>query len=381
VGSIDDWQRPPPPPPPPPHRSLTEQAPDVERRLVAEIYASPDDDVARAVYADWLIERGDPRGHFIAMQCGRAARGDPDASDEERTLLDRNWQAWIGCPAIAAVAPGIEFERGMWSACDLFDQAQLAAFVDPAFTMSPSWSTVRRIGIPEWLEPAAPDLLSGPLHRSLRTVTVATRDFVARLAQWDGPPLAIDRLVLRDLSGERPAFPAAFTGLPALEQLIVNCPAAYATKWLLAAEAAGLRSVVLRFGSGELERVKKALRRAKRTSLQRVTIEMYDAFALHAMRDPAGQLAVRRIDLPRSHISFAEGLASARTWLRDLAHHIAKDDVVVSLPELTPELVSIAAGLGLRLVVARPTEHGLRPRLATTAHERPRSPASQRSSV
>ena len=31
--------------------------------------AAPDDDGPRMVYADWLMELGDPRGEFIAIQC------------------------------------------------------------------------------------------------------------------------------------------------------------------------------------------------------------------------------------------------------------------------------------------------------------------------
>jgi len=53
---------------------------DVEENdLRAAIFANPDDDAPRRVYADWLLERGDPRGEFILIQCmlGRtlSARG------------------------------------------------------------------------------------------------------------------------------------------------------------------------------------------------------------------------------------------------------------------------------------------------------------------
>ena len=51
----------------------------IERGLRTAIFANPDDDAPRLVYADWLLERGDPRGEFIQIQCklGRAigARG------------------------------------------------------------------------------------------------------------------------------------------------------------------------------------------------------------------------------------------------------------------------------------------------------------------
>jgi uncharacterized protein (TIGR02996 family) len=37
--------------------------------FLQEILAHPDDDTPRLIYADWLEERGDPRGEFIRVQC------------------------------------------------------------------------------------------------------------------------------------------------------------------------------------------------------------------------------------------------------------------------------------------------------------------------
>lgn len=56
--------------------------------LLAAIYAAPDDDGPRLVYADALTERGDPRGEFIALQI-QHARGtkSPSTLRRERELL------------------------------------------------------------------------------------------------------------------------------------------------------------------------------------------------------------------------------------------------------------------------------------------------------
>ena len=43
-----------------------------EQDFLAAITDSPDDEVPRLVYADWLDEQGDPRGEFIRVQCQRA---------------------------------------------------------------------------------------------------------------------------------------------------------------------------------------------------------------------------------------------------------------------------------------------------------------------
>ena len=40
-----------------------------EPDFIAAICAAPDDDGPRLVYADWLLERSDPRGELIQLDC------------------------------------------------------------------------------------------------------------------------------------------------------------------------------------------------------------------------------------------------------------------------------------------------------------------------
>jgi uncharacterized protein (TIGR02996 family) len=89
-------------------------APPNEQMLDA-ILAAPDDDEPRRVYADWLIERGDARGEFIALQCklGRTLFGAKGQfgmptglpSDEvqalkerEQELIKRYARDWVPSP-------------------------------------------------------------------------------------------------------------------------------------------------------------------------------------------------------------------------------------------------------------------------------------------
>jgi uncharacterized protein (TIGR02996 family) len=51
------------------------------------ILENPDDDAPRLIYADWLEERGDPRGEFIRIQCQLAALS---ANHERRSVLERH---------------------------------------------------------------------------------------------------------------------------------------------------------------------------------------------------------------------------------------------------------------------------------------------------
>lgn len=66
--------------------------------LLVKILADPSDDQARLVYADWLSEKGDPRGQLIVVQC---ALGTADKARrkalvaEEKALLRKHGRAWM----------------------------------------------------------------------------------------------------------------------------------------------------------------------------------------------------------------------------------------------------------------------------------------------
>jgi uncharacterized protein (TIGR02996 family) len=73
-----------------------------ERELLAAIIAAPDDDAPRLVYADWLTQRGDPRGEFITIQLELAKLCDADDAQtaalraREADLLSKHKRAWVG---------------------------------------------------------------------------------------------------------------------------------------------------------------------------------------------------------------------------------------------------------------------------------------------
>jgi uncharacterized protein (TIGR02996 family) len=65
-------------------------------KLLAQVLASPDDDTPRLVLADWLTQRGDPRGEFISVQCAIAAgKGDyRGLVERERELMVQHAHTW-----------------------------------------------------------------------------------------------------------------------------------------------------------------------------------------------------------------------------------------------------------------------------------------------
>lgn len=64
--------------------------------LHAAVLAAPDEDAPRLVYADWLLERGDPRGELITTQVTIAKRPDDAALlERERELMRLHRVTWI----------------------------------------------------------------------------------------------------------------------------------------------------------------------------------------------------------------------------------------------------------------------------------------------
>jgi uncharacterized protein (TIGR02996 family) len=142
------------------HRAAAKTADDFLR----EIWAAPNDDGPREVFADWLQERGDPRGEFITLQLTRlrtnakwrgvaAASGmvlrqlDPQEAEafaREKALLTKHRRAW-SAPFEAILAhPKSKFDRGFLSTAHVHWR-KLASL--PPLMTHPAWATVRQFQI------------------------------------------------------------------------------------------------------------------------------------------------------------------------------------------------------------------------------------------
>jgi len=127
---------------------------DRDAELLAAIWSSANDDGPRLVYADFLQERGDPRGEFIMLQCERAL--DAAKRARMRELKNAHWNKWLGPlrPAVLETKT-VQFERGFLALCTVcaawgysHDDAD-----DPrerairALMDHPAWSTLREVRI------------------------------------------------------------------------------------------------------------------------------------------------------------------------------------------------------------------------------------------
>jgi uncharacterized protein (TIGR02996 family) len=98
----------------------------IEPELVASIVATPEEDGPRLVYADWLSDRGDPRGELIAVQCALAA-ADRDEQPVEKTnplrdqsmaLLTTHRARWLE-PVLDIAVGNYQFRRGFIEVIDV----------------------------------------------------------------------------------------------------------------------------------------------------------------------------------------------------------------------------------------------------------------------
>jgi uncharacterized protein (TIGR02996 family) len=112
--------------------------------LLAAIYAHPDDDDARLVYADWLLEQNDPRGEFINLQFRRHRGETLTPADEKREaqLLKKHLKEWLG-PLHPVTANDRHFARGFLERCTFVPRgAATGQALD-----HPAWATVRELTI------------------------------------------------------------------------------------------------------------------------------------------------------------------------------------------------------------------------------------------
>ena len=104
-------------------QSLASRGPSLKdlEDLLAGVYADPDSDEARAVYADALSAANNPRGEFIHLQLeiarrtAAAAPNPPDTASLERSakiLLNKHGERWVDGVDRALLKSGRVFHRG-----------------------------------------------------------------------------------------------------------------------------------------------------------------------------------------------------------------------------------------------------------------------------
>jgi uncharacterized protein (TIGR02996 family) len=178
----------------------------VHDELVELIWAESANDAPREVYADWLAERGDARGEFIALQL-REARGIATPAEIRRAkqLLAQHSAAWLGAE-LAVVLTVERFERGFLTAAKV--KRGSPAIVDV------SMLATRELWFIEDLHNDFSAIQLAPAMRSLRSVMLRTEAEVATALdrrephRWQhvssGPELTYERMFVKAVAS--PAF-------------------------------------------------------------------------------------------------------------------------------------------------------------------------------
>lgn len=115
---------------------MTTRASNAE--LHAAVLAAPDDDGPRLVYADWLIEHGDPRGELIVLQIARSRLPADDLKaaelkQRERALWDAHGESWFAPFRTPAGDVNATFERGFPETLSANAAIALSAMPDALF--------------------------------------------------------------------------------------------------------------------------------------------------------------------------------------------------------------------------------------------------------
>jgi hypothetical protein len=142
------------------------------------------------VWADALIERGDPLGELISIQVVASGTTPltPAQDKRMRSLVAKHRVAWLGKLAgVCQHREGLLFDRGLLAECQI-QIKQLAAL--GAAVGDPAWTAVRRIWFCDryaW-DPRIVPLLVHPVMRSLREIfTIGMNRVFPSLARCERP--------------------------------------------------------------------------------------------------------------------------------------------------------------------------------------------------
>lgn len=157
--------------------------------LLSSVLQQPDDDDLRRVWADTLIERGDPRGELIALQHAATERAlSRREAQRVRALVAQHHRTWLGeLSTVIQHREGLVFDRGLLDEC----QVQIKRLDDLLAAVGhPLWASLRRIWFADhfaWDERIVP-MLVHPVFARLRDVLcIGMHNVFGRLATQERP--------------------------------------------------------------------------------------------------------------------------------------------------------------------------------------------------
>ena len=167
--------------------------------LLAEIHERPEDDAPRLVYADYLAQRGDPRGEFINLQINEArGQATRESKRREKELLERHGLTWLGDLQPVINKTGLKYRRGFPDSVvfSANNEAQVEKLMG-----HPAWATIRSLTMDgHWRFQSRVDaMILDPVFRSLRELHGYTSFELLRALGSSATPRAITTLEFNQL--------------------------------------------------------------------------------------------------------------------------------------------------------------------------------------
>ncbi len=336
--------------------------------LFAAVYRDPAAIDARLVLADRLVDAGDPRGEFIALQCSRSPEERPQK--RERELLEEHGRSWLGAIG-PALSDGFEFERGFVARAALEELE-----IETGIGTQPEWATLTHLGLWRYEHIGTEGLLVSERLKSLVCVRDLGRTDLAALAgaaprRWTEVGLArsrdlgmwgheVGRAELATLPRIAPGLVRLrcpgigadvadlrrlCSGLPALQELALGFEPARASELFEMAERAGLRSVTL------LASVDITFEPAARELTISCDEDARDFYALRSRHPARRRFGADALGPVVKALPALKTLGPRKLTLRLPVRTTVRDDAVTRGAERMPigELRDVARELGLDL--------------------------------
>jgi uncharacterized protein (TIGR02996 family) len=202
-----------------------------ELAFLQRVRARPTDDGPRLIYADWLDERGDPRGQFIRVQCALAQLPADDSrraqlAAVELQLREEHEARWA--EGFKDLVSGYEFRRGFIEEISI-NAAAFVACGPELFRLAP----IRRVRLVEARE-CFPQVVESSALKKVRELDVCGNDLgnagptqLARSSHLRR--LEVLDLGFNDLTDRGLTVLAGIESLSSLQMLMLNDNARLAT--------------------------------------------------------------------------------------------------------------------------------------------------------
>ncbi len=169
-----------------------------EEALRAQILETPEDDAPRAVLADLLTDRGDPRGEFIAIQLAHARRPDAALAARADALLREHGRHWA---RIHHDEAAVTFRRGFVESVRVFSPTitpELSRLCEQEPVSALRFVTSRRfdvhtLSVAPWLARLRSLEFAPPSHHGASAITKSEWDVLCEAPALRG----LEQLTLR----------------------------------------------------------------------------------------------------------------------------------------------------------------------------------------